>query len=420
MIVDLMRNDLGRVVRVRHASRAGARRAAAAPGRLAPRLEVRGARCATGTATPTCCARRSRPARSPARRRSRRCSVIAELEATGREVYTGAIGFASPLAGLELNVAIRTFEGRRARSGSAPAAGSSPTRTREAELAEALGKAAPIARALGARVPDPPPAGARRPRACRALAAPPRPRAPACSRRSPCAAARRSTPARHLARLARERRRAVRRSSRRVELPASRRDGAPCASLLRCPAARSRSRRSPEPAAATRGRARAARAAGRPRRAQVARPRRRTPRPGCVVDPDGDVLEAAWANVLDRGRRRDARHAARRRPHPARRHPRAAARRAAHPDARGPDRARRAGARGGDRADLLAPARHPRRAAPPAERRGAGARRPPARRPRYLHENALVHSLIRAHARLLGLTARSLGSRDRTGHEGRR
>ena len=36
--------------------------------------------------------------------------MISELEATGREVYTGAIGFASPHAGLELNVAIRTFE----------------------------------------------------------------------------------------------------------------------------------------------------------------------------------------------------------------------------------------------------------------------------------------------------------------------
>ena len=41
--------------------------------------------------------------------------VIAELETTGREVYTGAIGFASPVAGLELNVAIRTFELRDGR-----------------------------------------------------------------------------------------------------------------------------------------------------------------------------------------------------------------------------------------------------------------------------------------------------------------
>ncbi|HWH12990.1 MAG TPA: aminodeoxychorismate synthase component I [Solirubrobacteraceae bacterium] len=36
--------------------------------------------------------------------------VIAELESTAREVYTGAIGFVSPLGGLELSVAIRTFE----------------------------------------------------------------------------------------------------------------------------------------------------------------------------------------------------------------------------------------------------------------------------------------------------------------------
>ena len=42
--------------------------------------------------------------------------VIAELEGAARDVYTGAIGFASPVAGLELNVAIRTFEvARRAR-----------------------------------------------------------------------------------------------------------------------------------------------------------------------------------------------------------------------------------------------------------------------------------------------------------------
>ena len=36
--------------------------------------------------------------------------TIAALEATGREVYTGAIGYLSPVAGLELNVAIRTLE----------------------------------------------------------------------------------------------------------------------------------------------------------------------------------------------------------------------------------------------------------------------------------------------------------------------
>src|SRR6202022_1098115 len=40
----------------------------------------------------------------------RALEIIHELEATPREVYTGAIGYRSPVAGLELNVAIRTFE----------------------------------------------------------------------------------------------------------------------------------------------------------------------------------------------------------------------------------------------------------------------------------------------------------------------
>ena len=58
--------------------------------------------------------------------------VIAELEATGREAYTGAIGYASPVAGLELNVAIRTLRDRAASaSGWARAAGSWPTPTPE-------------------------------------------------------------------------------------------------------------------------------------------------------------------------------------------------------------------------------------------------------------------------------------------------
>ncbi len=53
--------------------------------------------------------------------------VIDALESTARELYTGAVGYASPLAGLELNVAIRTFEAAGGRLGSAPAAASSPT-----------------------------------------------------------------------------------------------------------------------------------------------------------------------------------------------------------------------------------------------------------------------------------------------------
>jgi para-aminobenzoate synthetase/4-amino-4-deoxychorismate lyase len=78
--------------------------------------------------------------------------VIAELEATRREVYTGAIGIASPIAGLDLNVVIRTFEIASGAiwmgAGGAIVADSDP----EQELAEALTKAAGPIAAIGGSV----------------------------------------------------------------------------------------------------------------------------------------------------------------------------------------------------------------------------------------------------------------------------
>jgi len=79
--------------------------------------------------------------------------LIAELETTGRECYTGAIGFASPLAGLELSVAIRTLElDARGRAwigaGGGITYGSDPDR----ELEECFVKAEPLAAALATRV----------------------------------------------------------------------------------------------------------------------------------------------------------------------------------------------------------------------------------------------------------------------------
>src|SRR6185295_15475979 len=75
--------------------------------------------------------------------------VISELEATGREAYTGAIGYASPLAGLELNVAIRTFEARNGAlwlgAGGGIVADSNPM----LELEECLVKARPLVAAAG-------------------------------------------------------------------------------------------------------------------------------------------------------------------------------------------------------------------------------------------------------------------------------
>ncbi len=78
--------------------------------------------------------------------------VIAELERAGREVYTGAIGLASPVAGLELSVVIRTLELGGGRiwlgAGGGIVADSDPRR----ELEEALTKARPIAAAVGSSV----------------------------------------------------------------------------------------------------------------------------------------------------------------------------------------------------------------------------------------------------------------------------
>jgi para-aminobenzoate synthetase / 4-amino-4-deoxychorismate lyase len=78
--------------------------------------------------------------------------VIAELESSGRDVYTGAIGFASPLAGLELSVAIRTFEFAGddvwLGVGGGIVADSDPS----AELAECVTKLEPLLAAIGGRL----------------------------------------------------------------------------------------------------------------------------------------------------------------------------------------------------------------------------------------------------------------------------
>jgi para-aminobenzoate synthetase/4-amino-4-deoxychorismate lyase len=80
--------------------------------------------------------------------------IINSLEPTGREVYTGAIGYAGPLAGLALNVAIRTFEfsGGRVRLGvgGGIVADSDP----HEEAHETLVKAVPLLAAVGARLDE--------------------------------------------------------------------------------------------------------------------------------------------------------------------------------------------------------------------------------------------------------------------------
>jgi para-aminobenzoate synthetase / 4-amino-4-deoxychorismate lyase len=93
--------------------------------------------------------------------------VISALESTARQAFCGAIGFASPTAGLELSVAIRTFECVAGHAwldvGGGIVADSDPA----AEAAEALAKAAPLLAAIGAE-----PIVRSAPRAAEAPAAP--------------------------------------------------------------------------------------------------------------------------------------------------------------------------------------------------------------------------------------------------------
>ena len=82
--------------------------------------------------------------------------VIAELEAGGREAYTGAIGYASPVAGLELNVAIRTLELRGERIWMGAGGGIVADSVAEKELEECFVKARPVIAASGARLIEEP------------------------------------------------------------------------------------------------------------------------------------------------------------------------------------------------------------------------------------------------------------------------
>ncbi|HEX7740028.1 MAG TPA: bifunctional anthranilate synthase component I family protein/class IV aminotransferase, partial [Marmoricola sp.] len=153
MIVDLMRNDLGRVcepgsigvpVLARPDDRVGVRHLVSdVTGTLRDQL--------TDADLLRACFPPGSVTGAP---KVRAMEIINELEATGREVYTGAIGYASPVGGLESNVAIRTFEFAGDRCwlgvGGGVVADSNP----RAELAECFTKAVPLLTAIDARLSD--------------------------------------------------------------------------------------------------------------------------------------------------------------------------------------------------------------------------------------------------------------------------
>jgi para-aminobenzoate synthetase/4-amino-4-deoxychorismate lyase len=151
MIVDLMRNDLGRVCEYGSVSAPRRPTAEAHPGlwHLVTTVEGR-LRNEVGNAELLRAA--FPPGSVTGAPKVQALKVIAALEPTGREVYTGAIGYASPLAGLELNVAIRTLELSEGRLWLGVGGGIVADSDPQAELEETLVKARPVAAAIGTTV----------------------------------------------------------------------------------------------------------------------------------------------------------------------------------------------------------------------------------------------------------------------------
>jgi para-aminobenzoate synthetase/4-amino-4-deoxychorismate lyase len=154
MIVDLMRNDLGRVCAYGSIRAPRAPTAEAHPGLWHLVSRVSG-QLRAGTGNGELLRATFPPGSVTGAPKVQAMHVIAELERSSREVYTGAIGFSSPVAGLELSVAIRTLELSDGRlwigAGGGIVADSDPC----GELEEALTKARPIAAAIGSSVAAP-------------------------------------------------------------------------------------------------------------------------------------------------------------------------------------------------------------------------------------------------------------------------
>ncbi|HUS20875.1 MAG TPA: chorismate-binding protein, partial [Aeromicrobium sp.] len=147
MIVDLMRNDLGRV---------------STPGSVRVPAMVRPERHAVwhlvsdvvghvGHDVPHSALLRATfpPGSVTGAPKVRAMEIAAELEPTSREAYTGAIGHASPDGTLELNVAIRTFEIADGRVWLGVGGGVVADSTPDGEYAELLVKARPLVDAIG-------------------------------------------------------------------------------------------------------------------------------------------------------------------------------------------------------------------------------------------------------------------------------
>jgi para-aminobenzoate synthetase component 1 len=154
MITDLVRNDLGRVCEVGSVRVPDLLRVREAPGVWHLESTVEG-RLAAGLTDADLLRATFPPGSVTGAPKIRALDLIAELEPVPRGVYTGAIGLASPIAGLELNVAIRTFEIHGGAVSLGVGGGITADSRSEAEWQECLHKAAPLEALLGIPATDP-------------------------------------------------------------------------------------------------------------------------------------------------------------------------------------------------------------------------------------------------------------------------
>jgi para-aminobenzoate synthetase/4-amino-4-deoxychorismate lyase len=154
MIVDLMRNDLSRVCAAGSVQVPALLRAEPHPGVWHLVSDVTG-RLEPGAGDAALIAATFPPGSVTGAPKVRALEVIHELEAVPREAYTGAIGYHSPIAGLELNVAIRTFEFHRDRVWLGAGGGITARSDPDAELRECMVKAAPLVAALDSVIASP-------------------------------------------------------------------------------------------------------------------------------------------------------------------------------------------------------------------------------------------------------------------------
>lgn len=154
MIVDLMRNDLGRVARTGTVVVDQLAAVEAHPG-VWHLVSAVSATLAPGVDDAALLRATFPPGSVTGAPKVAAVGVIDELESSAREVFTGAIGFHSPATGMELSVVIRTFEIHGddvwIDVGGGIVADSDP----HAEAAEAHDKARPLLAAIGASLADP-------------------------------------------------------------------------------------------------------------------------------------------------------------------------------------------------------------------------------------------------------------------------